>query len=195
MKKIEVMDNLFKSCGWFLLFDDICFLCERPNTLKLDERGRQHCTDGPSMLFNDGYALYNVHGVTMPRGLIEDNSKITVEVIENTENLEVRRCLIDIYGQDKYLLDSGAEKVHEDDYGVLYRKTIKDDEDLVMVKVVNSSPEPDGTFKDYFIRVDPQLRPMSTDRRFGEAQKMTARNAIASTFGMTGEVYVLECQT
>ena len=64
-----------------------------------------------------------------------------------------------------------------------------------MVKVVNSSPEPDGSYKDYFIRVHPKLCPMFVDRQFGKPQEMTARNAIASTFGMTGDTYVLECQT
>jgi hypothetical protein len=42
----------------------------------------------------------------------------------------------------------------------------------MMVKVVNSTQEPDGTFKDYFIRVDPNA--------YGGLK--TARQAIASTW-------------
>jgi hypothetical protein len=63
------------------------------------------------------------------------------------------------------------------------------DEPLVMVKVVNSTPEMDGSFKDYFIRVDPNCRPMLDDNKFGDPQELTARNAVASTFGKKGEEY------
>jgi hypothetical protein len=57
-----------------------------------------------------------------------------------------------------------------------------------MVKVRNSTPEPDGSVKDYFLRVHPQLRPM-IDGGLGDPQPMTARNAVASTFGLRGEEY------
>jgi hypothetical protein len=49
------------------------------------------------------------------------------------------------------------------------------DEPLVMVKVRNSTPEPDGAYKDYFLRVPPTMR--------------TAREAVAWTFGLEAEDY------
>jgi hypothetical protein len=55
--------------------------------------------------------------------------------------------------------------------------------------VVNSTRETDGSFKRYWLRVDPQIRPLLADNRFGVQQCPTARNAVASTFGMTGEEY------
>ena len=92
--------------------------------------------------------------------------------IENERNIEIRRVKINRYGQERYLLDSDARIVAEDDFGILYRKTFFDDEPLMMVKVVNSTPEPDGTFKDYFLRVDPNA--------YGGLK--TARAAVASTW-------------
>ena len=97
--------------------------------------------------------------------------------------------MLDRYGWDKYLMQSGAEEVLKDDAGILYQKNIENDEPLVMVKVINSTPEPDGTKKNYFLRVDPQLRPMLADKTFGKPQKLTARNAVASTFGLYGNEY------
>jgi hypothetical protein len=44
-----------------------------------------------------------------------------------------------------------------------------------MVKVKNSTPEPDGLFKDYFLRVPPTVK--------------TAHEAVAWTFGETPETY------
>ena len=85
------------------------------------------------------------------------------------------------YGQTRYLIDSGAREIHSDDYGTLYRKEIANDEPLVMVKVVNSTPEPDGTFKDYFLRVPPTIK--------------RAREAVAWTFDVPEEEYAPLVQT
>ena len=103
--------------------------------------------------------------------------------------------MIERMGQGKYLMQSGAKELHRDDFGVLYLKEIPDDEPLLMVKVVNSTPEPDGSFKDYFLRVHPRLRPLLANNQMGEPQPMTARNAVASTFGLRGEDYLVERET
>jgi hypothetical protein len=127
--------------------------------------------------------------------MIEDRTTITAQRIDEENNAEIRRVMIELYGQSKYLLDSGATKLHEDEWGILYRKEIPGDEPLVMVKVVNSTREPDGTFKDYFLRVQPELRPMLEGGGLGDPQKLTALNAVASTFGLTGKEYLPEVQT
>ena len=41
-------------------------------------------------------------------------------------------------------------------------------------------------FKTYFLRVAPDLRPMKGGGFVGPAQELTARNAVASTWGLTG---------
>ena len=58
-----------------------------------------------------------------------------------------------------------------------------------MVKILNSTPEPDGTQKPYFLRVHPEIRLLLKDGA-GETQTPTPLNAIASTFGMTGKQYL-----
>jgi hypothetical protein len=83
--------------------------------------------------------------------------------------------LIERYGQARYLVDSKAMEIHTDDFGTLYRKKIPGDEALLMVKVVNSTPESDGSFKDYFLRVPPTMT--------------RAREAVAWTFGRTETEY------
>jgi hypothetical protein len=70
-------------------------------------------------------------------------------------------------GMGKYILDSRAEVVHQDDFGTLYRKKVKDDEDIWMVHVVCPS-----TKREYFLGVDPNA--------YGGLK--TARAAVASTW-------------
>jgi hypothetical protein len=47
----------------------------------------------------------------------------------------------------------------------------------------------DLRFKEYFLSVHPQLCPLLDNEQLGPPQKLTARNAVASTFGMTGNEY------
>lgn len=60
---------------------------------------------------------------------------------------------------------------------------------FLFVRVWNSTPKPDGTREEYFIPVDTELRPLGPQGVFGEPQEYTARNAVASTFGLRGEKY------
>ena len=64
---------------------------------------------------------------------------------------------------------------------LLYRKEFEDDEPLMLVKVLNSTPEPDGSFKSYFLRVPPTVT--------------TAREAVAWTFQLERDKYSPTTQT
>lgn len=131
--------------------------------------------------------------------------KFTVTQIQSEKNAEVRRVMIERFGQSRFLLESGAKEIHRDDFGILYQQEVEDDEPLVMVKVVNATPEPDGSFRDYFLRVAPDLKPMPNPNWTAErqdkwkaAQKpqmLTARNAVASTWGRRGENYAPVLET
>jgi len=195
---LDVWLSVARNLGGFLAFRGVCFISERPTRLTVDERGRLHNEAGPAMQYSDGYCLYTHHGVRIgwdKAHIIETPESITVQEIGAETNAEVRRVMIERYGQVRYIQDSGAVKIHEDDYGVLYSKEVKDDEPILMVKVVNSTPELDGSYKDYWLRVNPELRPLLDNGTMGKPQELTARNAVASTFGKRGEEYALALQT
>jgi len=65
----------------------------------------------------------------------------------------------------------------------------------VRVEVVNHFAEPDGAYRHFFLQVHPELRPILTDGTYGAAQPLTARNAVASTFGLSGAEYAPEVET
>ena len=56
------------------------------------------------------------------------------------------------------------------------------------------SPEPDGAYR-YLLRVDPELQPVLGPGSFGAPQRATARNAVASAFGLSGAEYAPEVET
>ena len=178
---------------------EFVMVSDRPRVLKVDDQNRPHCMDGPFCAWSDGSALFAVHGVRVPAWIILKPEQITVAKIEAEANAEIRRIMVDKYGIERYLVEAGAEEIHKDSTGILYRKEMPNDEAIVMVRVVNSTAEPDGTFKEYFLRVAPDLRPLadgSWERarqeewtRSQRPQALTARNAVASTFGLRGEEY------
>jgi len=162
---------------WFLAEEII--VADIPR-VALDGRRRLHAADGAAFAWLDIRDHY-WHGVFVPEHVITQPQTIKVAEIEAEKNTEVRRVMIERYGQNRYLVESGAQEISSDDFGVLYRKEIPGDEPLVMVKVVNSTPEPDGSFKDYFLRVPPAIS--------------SAREAVAWTFGMSVADYAPAIQT
>ena len=188
-EKLDGLADLAHSAAWFLPHANICWVSERHNILARDDRGRLHSVSGPAVAYPDGWTIYAVHGVRVPADIITNPEALTVVRIEAEQNAEVRRVMIERMGYERYILESGATLLNTDEFGSLYRKELPDDEPLVMVHVLNSTPEPDGTIKKYMLRVDPQLRPLLGDQKFGEPQEMTARNAVAAGFGLRGEDY------
>jgi len=187
--KWQHWETLAERSGPRVLHADFAMISDRPEVLTVDAQRRPHSDTGPFCRWRDGSALYAVHGVRVPWDVIERPESITVARIEAEQNAEVRRVMVERYGLPRYIRDSGAERLHSDECGTLWRKEQPDDEPIVTVEVLNSTPEPDGSVRTYFLRCHPELRPMLGGERLGEAQAMTARNAVASTFGLRGSQY------
>ena len=205
------MEALEAGVGFYWIGTKEIFVSPRP-ALYVDDRNRPHRADGAAVEWvspgGDRYWFW--HGVRVAQHVIEAPEKITVKEIDGERNAEVRRVLVERYGAARYLMDSGALKLQRDRFGVLYRKEIPEDEPLVMVRVLNSTPEPDGTLSEIEAReafgdevVDRNLSTMDrigyvahgNTPRFKEyflrvpPTMRTAHEAVAWTFGLTPEQY------
>ncbi|MFJ9695927.1 DUF6745 domain-containing protein [Kitasatospora sp. NPDC101183] len=159
-----------REAGWWWPYEEVALISERPLVLHRDEAGRLDRADGPAVEYPDGFALHAWRGMPVPAEFLAGLGDVTVERISTEENAELRRVLLEHYGYERYLADSGAEPIDRDETGVLWRIVLPDDEPVVMVEVVNSTAEPDGTFRTYWLRVPPSTR--------------TARAGVAWTFGI-----------
>ncbi len=192
-----------RSTGAIYPFADFCIVTDRPEVISRDEVGRLHCEDGPALRYRDGYALYAVHGVRVPERIIESPKEIDVQKIDNESNAEVRRVMVGRYGLDRYVRDAGCDLVDEDkDIHGLPRKLWRrgrDEDAILAVEVQNSSLEPDGSRRTYFLMVDAECRPIPDPENpnddWGEPQNLTCLNAVASTFGMRGDEYRTQVET
>jgi len=165
----------------YVFMQEVVFACRNPVAIHLDERHRLHCYEKPAVEFPDGYCICSWHGVMVSRQLVDDPNLLTVKYIQTTTNVELRRVLIDRYGSAKYVVDAGAAVIDRSDRGILYRIDMPRDEALVMVQVTNSTPEPDGTCKKYFLRVPPTVT--------------SAQEAVAWTFAIDANTYQPEIET
>ncbi|MFK4144051.1 DUF6745 domain-containing protein [Streptomyces sp. NPDC004065] len=170
-----------RAAGWWWPYERTAIVAERPVELRRDEAGRLHRGDGPALAFPDGFALHAWHGMPVPGEFLGGLAALTPRRIREEENAELRRVMLEHYGYERYLEESGAEPVQRDEAGVLWRIELEGDEPLVMVEVVNSTPEPDGTHRTYWLRVPPRTR--------------TAKEGVAWTFGLSEAEYVPQRET
>jgi hypothetical protein len=170
-----------RSAGWWWPYERVAILTERPSALHRDNLGRLHHGDGPALSYPDGWSVYAWRGMPIPAAVAAELPHLTVRRIQEEENAEVRRVMLEFFGFDRYLRESEAKRLQSDESGTLWRVDLPGDEPLVMVEVVNATPEPDGTSRTYFLRVPPDIR--------------TARAGVAWTFGLSAEEYDPRVQT
>ncbi len=144
--------------------------------------GRLHREDGPAVEWPDGRKGWYWRGVEVPHWIITEPQGITLQTISSTRNLELRRCMIERFGQERFLRETAAELIGEDQYGKLWHpKPDEREASHRIVQVENGTGEQDGTRRNFFLRVPPQMQ--------------SAREAVAWTYGLSAEQYELAMRT
>ncbi|WP_433406020.1 DUF6745 domain-containing protein [Streptomyces sp. CA-146814] len=179
--RLTGLAEVARNAGWWWPYERAVVISERPEVLHRDEAGRLDHGEGPALAYGDGFALHAWRGMPVPAAFLAELASLTPQRIREEENAELRRVMLEYYGYDRYLTESGAEPVHRDETGILWRIALEGDEDVVMVEVVNSTPEPDGSHRTYWLRVPPTTR--------------TAKDGVAWTFGLDGAAYAPVRQT
>ena len=194
---LDIMNEIGMSCMWWYPRDGMVIACERPSAIHVDERGRLHNDSGPAVLFRDGWAIHAIHGVRVPGHLVEHPEATKLQEIVAEQNSEIQRVMIERFGGAADPADGWARYMeavnpeivdHDDRWGTLLRAP-----GGLALRVVNRSPEPDGTFRQYVLAVsdgcEPLPDPADPGGELGSPQALTALNAVASTFGLTGREY------
>lgn len=121
-------------------------------------------TDLPSR-----HQLYRIFGATASRTTMEncieniwrrDRESIPSNLLMAIRNVTLRREYMEARGVERILREGGGEKIQQDDFGTLWRMRSDNQVDrwAIYVEVVNSTPEPDGSYAHYFLRVPPTMR-------------------------------------
>jgi len=143
--------------------------------------------DPEPLAWRDGAGLGFLHGIPVDLQLL--TKPLTLADVLGARNAEVRRVLIERYERGepgRFIRDADAEVIAFDydrlgNRRRLLHLPLDGDEPYVAVEVTNSTPEPDGSHKRYILRVPPTIT--------------SCRDAVAWTFGMTGDQYDPDIET
>lgn len=171
----EIYQRLAEISSHRVCSEFLCVISEFPTETNYDEDNQAGVRGKPYQMWSDGSATYYYKGMTIPSLIVRRPDLITPKMIQEQENVEIRRVMLDTYGTERFIQDVGSKVIAEDNFGKLYYQEVEDDEPLVYVRVTNSTPETDGSFKDYWLRVPPGTK--------------TPKEGVAWSFGIGTEDY------
>ena len=116
-------------------------------------------------------------------------SRVTVTDLDGNRLIDLAGSYgVNVFGVDFYkscmrIAESRAHLTSEDECGRLFIKQLRGPKLLwSAVEVVNGTPEPDGTYRRYYLQVPARLR-------------WTAREAVAWTYGLSADEYKVTVRT
>lgn len=143
------------------------------------EGGRVHRTDGPAIEYEDGSGVWCWQGVAVPKQVVLHPESLVAERILREPNAEVRRVMIERYGQERLVCDTWAKVLDREGENELVSIPLWNDpeQSLVALKLRCSS-----TGAVYVLRVPPDQREV--------------HSALAWTFGFkSGQGYRPQVET
>jgi hypothetical protein len=167
--------DLVRNTSWFAFYEDTALVLERPSELHVDADGLLHNPAGPAVTFADGWAIWALEGVLVPSEVIEDPDGYDARAALRTENVEVRRVVLEHLGWERVIRASGLRPIAEDEHGRLWTIPVEGAEALVLLEVLDATVRADGDQRRYVLRVPPTVR--------------TPREAAAWTFGLSEHEY------
>jgi hypothetical protein len=135
-------------------------LVERPIRVHRDEDDRLHNVRGPAIEYEDGFRRYAVHGVIVPEAVITRPEEITVSEILAERNVNIRRVIIERYGEEKLLRQAPENVVTVRDRtasGVLRSLALDNDEPVVVVETSELAGADRGG-ANLIVRVPPHIQ-------------------------------------
>jgi hypothetical protein len=133
----HTLQNVYKQCGWIFIAEGVCYICDRPTTLKLDDEYRPHAEGEAAIEYSDGTKIYAYHGINMPEQYGQTlPAQWQAQWLLTETNAEIRRALIQGIGYDRLCQDLDAIELDSwAEYTLLKVKESIDVEDLHLLKM------------------------------------------------------------
>src|SRR3990167_5349038 len=117
-ERAKIYQKLCESVNYFWTNRDFVMVCARPTRISLNDRGQLHNDTEKAIIYPDGWGIYSINGVTVPEIVVKYPEKITINMIQAEKNLEIQRIMVERFGVDKYLIETGAEVIDTDIRGI-----------------------------------------------------------------------------
>ncbi len=177
--------KMLLESGVFMItmIDDVCCVVKSPYRISRNNAGQLHNERLGALAWTDGYELYFWNGIQVDARLIEKPDTITKEDILKEKNVEIRRCILEKLGVERYAELLGIEPI---DSGVDFQGN---------QQVLFKTKEKDVLARDYlyFVKV---ICPSTNRNYFLSVPEMTdVRDAVAWTFGKNQMTYTPVIET
>lgn len=154
-ERIGVLDHepfqrwrkFLKSGVWDAIWlRGFAILVRRPKVVRKDDRGRLHNPSGAAVEWNDGWKNYRFQGMRIDERRAEDGvyfekpETITAKRVLEERNVEIRRALLTMMGNERFATEANPTVLHEDSDTVgmprrLLRIEVRDDEPILLLEV------------------------------------------------------------
>jgi len=154
-KFFQAWATLGESCSWWMAYDGLCIISDRPRTLSFDAERRLHSETGAAIAFSDGWGVHAWHGTRIPAEWIEDKASLTAKTALTWKNIEQRRSACEILGWNAVLTELKAKTIDKDaepEIGELVEVTIPDVGKERFLRVVC------GTGRSFALPVPPDMK-------------------------------------
>jgi hypothetical protein len=113
-KKLELCAEYVKACGWVYVFDENCIVSQRPREIhwaanEITGQLELHNETGPSVIFADGWQVWNYHGRRLPQKYAMPIAQWQAKWLLEEENAELKTILIQGIGNERIFDELGAE--------------------------------------------------------------------------------------
>jgi|SRR5271166_2673814 len=108
---VRLWEQMSKACHFWFPYKHVLIISDRPSVLHVDDRGRAHNPKGAAIEYRDGWKIYAWKDILIPRDIVEKPESITVSQILNEGNAEIRRAMVDIFGLDRFVVESKSKSL------------------------------------------------------------------------------------
>lgn len=108
---VRLWQQVDKACHWWFPYKHVFIMSDRHSVLHIDEQGRPHNSKGAAIEYRDGWKVHAWKGILIPRDIVEKPESLTVSQILNEGNTEIRRAMVDIFGLDRFVVESNSKRL------------------------------------------------------------------------------------
>jgi hypothetical protein len=109
-EKYAAWEECAKEGGYRFLHEEFCIVSDFPEILHVNSQNQPHCEDGPSHRWRDGWELYHLNGVKVPKWLVLTTpEKLNPKEYAKIENVEIRREFVRKIGAERLIKGLGGK--------------------------------------------------------------------------------------
>jgi hypothetical protein len=113
-KPLNPLMELAQHVSFWWPFEKVCIASAKPTVINM-VNGRLHCETGPSVEFADGFAVYSLNGIRVPKDVVMTPAdQLDAHLILKERNAEIRREIVRKVGILRIVESLGGETISKE---------------------------------------------------------------------------------